>query len=116
MFGLFSFFHLTYLGHGQALKSGNVAYVLDIQTAPNGFRFQDSKAVIKDLEFKLYQCTHSLCMLKHWKNLVPLADQQHSLISNVLLPSIANMNTINQSSDILQHSQNRTTGDRWLKF
>ena len=23
---------------------------------------------------------------------------------------------INQSSDILQHSQNRPTGDRWLKF
>ena len=22
----------------------------------------------------------------------------------------------NQSSDILQHSQNRLTGDRWLKF
>ena len=22
----------------------------------------------------------------------------------------------NQSSDILQHSQNRPTGDRWLKF
>ena len=24
--------------------------------------------------------------------------------------------SINQSSDILQHSQNRPTGDRWLKF
>ena len=24
--------------------------------------------------------------------------------------------TMNQSSDILQHSQNRPTGDRWLKF
>ena len=24
--------------------------------------------------------------------------------------------TSNQSSDILQHSQNRPTGDRWLKF
>ena len=24
--------------------------------------------------------------------------------------------TINQSSDILQHSQNRPTADRWLKF
>ena len=23
---------------------------------------------------------------------------------------------LNQSSDILQHSQNRPTGDRWLKF
>ena len=23
---------------------------------------------------------------------------------------------MNQSSDILQHSQNRPTGDRWLKF
>ena len=23
---------------------------------------------------------------------------------------------VNQSSDILQHSQNRPTGDRWLKF
>ena len=26
------------------------------------------------------------------------------------------INTTNQSSDILQHSQNRPTGDRWLKF
>ena len=25
-------------------------------------------------------------------------------------------NSISQSSDILQHSQNRPTGDRWLKF
>ena len=25
-------------------------------------------------------------------------------------------NETNQSSDILQHSQNRPTGDRWLKF
>ena len=24
--------------------------------------------------------------------------------------------TLSQSSDILQHSQNRPTGDRWLKF
>ena len=27
-----------------------------------------------------------------------------------------NLNNPNQSSDILQHSQNRPTGDRWLKF
>ena len=26
------------------------------------------------------------------------------------------MDCQNQSSDILQHSQNRPTGDRWLKF
>ena len=26
------------------------------------------------------------------------------------------MLSLNQSSDILQHSQNRPTGDRWLKF
>ena len=27
-----------------------------------------------------------------------------------------NNSDTNQSSDILQHSQNRPTGDRWLKF
>ena len=35
-------------------------------------------------------------------------------------PKLSNQNQTqnrrNQSSDILQHSQNRPTGDRWLKF
>ena len=30
--------------------------------------------------------------------------------------SLGKMLRLNQSSDILQHSQNRPTGDRWLKF
>ena len=36
------------LGHGQALKGEGegVAYIPDMQTAPNGFIFQDSKVVI----------------------------------------------------------------------
>ena len=34
-----------------------------------------------------------------------------------LLDEINNLKkAVNQSSDILQHSQNRPTGDRWLKF
>ena len=93
MFSLFSFFHLTYLGHGQALKGESVAYVLDIQTAPNGFSFQDPKVVIKDSELKP-SSMHSLCILEHLKSLAPMADQQCSLINNVLLPSIANANTL----------------------
>ena len=34
------------LGHGQALKGEGIAYIPDMQTAPNGFIFQDSKVVI----------------------------------------------------------------------
>ena len=33
-----------------------------------------------------------------------------------MLPSNMNLRIGNQSSDILQHSQNRPTGDRWLKY
>ena len=32
------------------------------------------------------------------------------------IPNIFSSSLLNQSSDILQHSQNRPTGDRWLKF
>ena len=36
-------------------------------------------------------------------------------IRQELIPEFLNIGS-NQSSDILQHSQNRPTGDRWLKF
>ena len=43
-----------------------------------------------------------------------------SWLENIFLKSKNYQNiylkTRNQSSDILQHSQNRSTGDRWLKF
>ena len=35
---------------------------------------------------------------------------------NVLDDAFKKALHVNQSSDILQHSQNRPTGDRWLKF
>ena len=46
-------------------------------------------------------------------------DSRLRMLERLYRISEANKNcgvTINQSSDILQHSQNRPTGDRWLKF
>ena len=43
-----------------------------------------------------------------------LADIWFAYANSVQFPSTGS--TPNQSSDILQHSQNRPTGDRWLKF
>ena len=37
---------LEFIGHGQPLKGKGVAYIPDLQTASDGFIFQDSKVVI----------------------------------------------------------------------
>ena len=49
---------LDFIGHGQALKGEGVAHIPDMQTAPNGFIFQDSKVVIENSELKPHQCIH----------------------------------------------------------
>ena len=48
-------------------------------------------------------------------NINILSNRYESVLSAQMTKSLGK-NVINQSSDILQHSQNRPTGDRWLKL
>ena len=41
---------------------------------------------------------------------------EYEILTNSTSQDLSKLNMMNQSSDILQHSQNRPTGDRWLKF
>ena len=61
-----------------------------------GVHFSSDKTLSKDKNFSDL-LVEMRAIIKTWK------------IRNLTLEG-------NQSSDILQHSQNRPTGDRWLKF
>ena len=53
--------------------------------------------------------------LKSLQGLMPNYNDQTNLIKLACVVNFCR-NLGDQSSDILQHSQNRPTGDRWLKF
>ena len=58
----------------------------------------------------------ALVLVGHNVALLGKAGTGKTYIMQRVVSILSQTRHLNQSSDILQHSQNRPTGDRWLKF
>ena len=97
------------------------------RSCPDLPKFDGTKAMVNRRSYSKYQLQPYKCFIQMAYNcgtpLIRISHAQNGYIKSGLLCQslefFAFLNRVilgNQSSDILKHSQNRPTGDRWLKF